>query len=451
MPDEIMKEPWEEIEDIVAAQDAEYLDDYLQKLNPAEVARAISRLDEETQAGVLTLLEPEDAADLIEELPEIQGADIIEDLPVEKAALIVDEMESDVRADLLQELHEDDAEAILAQMDPQEAANARRLLAYEADTAGGIMITEFLAYDMNTTIAEVLEDLHKHVEAYSDLNIQYIYVVNEKYSLVGVIPLRNLILSKPDKDLVNVMITNPLYVLVDTSLDELEQIFDRYPFIGIPVTDKEGRLVGVAQQSDVEEALGEIAADALNSFSGIIGGDELRSMPVLPRAVRRMSVLSFNLVLSAIAASVILHFETTIGQMTTLAFFIPIIGNMSGCSGNQAVGVSIRELALGITRPEDWKRVLLKEVQVGLINGVLLGIFLSAVALLLHKGPIIGLVAGGALAFNSVFALCIGGVVPLMLRTLGIDPALAAPPILTSLTDMCGFLIFLSLATWLLI
>ena len=187
----------------------------------------------------------------------------------------------------------------------------------------------------------------------------------------------------------------------------------------------------------------------LTSFSGIVGGDELRSMPVFPRALRRMSVLGFNLILSAIAASVILHFETTIGQLTALAFFIPIIGNMSGCSGNQAVGVTIRELALGLIKPEDWRRVLWKEIQVGLINGLLLGIFLSLVALSLHRGPLIGLVAGGALALNSLFALCLGGLVPLVLRNFRIDPALAAPPIVTSLSDMCGFLIFLSVATWL--
>lgn len=451
MPEDVVREPWEEIEDIVAAQDADYLDEYLQRLNPAEVARAISRLDEDTQAGVLTLLEPEDAADLIEELSDVQGADLIEDLPVEQAALIVDEMESDVRVDLLQELDKNDAEAILARMDPLEAANARKLLAYAADTAGGIMITEFLAYGMDMKVADVLDDLREHVDVYSDLNIQYVYVVNDKRTLVGVIPLRNLILSKPDKSLVSIMITNPLYALVDTTLEELEQIFDRYTIIGLPVTNNTGRLVGVALRADVEEALGERAAGALTSFSGIVGGDELRSMPVFPRALRRMSVLGFNLVLSAIAASVILHFESTIGQLTALAFFIPIIGNMSGCSGNQAVGVSIRELALGIIRPEDWKRVLMKEMQVGVINGAMLGIFLSVIALLLDKGPVMGLVAGAALAFNSLFALCLGGLVPLILRTFGVDPALAAPPIVTSLSDMCGFLIFLSVATWLLI
>ena len=335
-------------------------------------------------------------------------------------------------------------------MDPKEAANARKLLKYAADTAGGIMITEFLAYKMDSKVSDVLRDLRENVEVYSDLTIQYIYVVNEKLSLVGVIPLRNLILSKADKDLTSVMITNPLYVLVDTPLEELEQIFDRYTFVGLPVTDGAGRLVGVVLRSDLEEALGERAASALTSFSGIVGGDELRSMSVFVRSFRRMSWLSFNLVLSIIAASVIIHFETTIDTLVALAFFIPVIGNMSGCSGNQAVGVSIRELALGLTRPEDWHRVFLKELQVGLINGMLLGILLTIVAVLLNKGAYVGLVAGAALALNTLVALSLGGLVPLVLRKFDIDPALSAPPIVTTLADMCGFLIFLSAATWLL-
>jgi magnesium transporter len=181
-----------------------------------------------------------------------------------------------------------------------------------------------------------------------------------------------------------------------------------------------------------------------------VGGDELRSMSVFVRSFRRMSWLSFNLVLSIIAASVIIHFETTIDTLVALAFFIPVIGNMSGCSGNQAVGVSIRELALGLTRPEDWHRVFLKELQVGLINGMLLGILLTIVAVLLNKGAYVGLVAGAALALNTLVALSLGGLVPLVLRKFDIDPALSAPPIVTTLADMCGFLIFLSAATWLL-
>ena len=123
---------------------------------------------------------------------------------------------------------------------------------------------------------------------------------------------------------------------------------------------------------------------------------------------------------------------------------------MSGCSGNQAVGVSIRELALGVIKPEDWRRVFVKELQVGLINGVILGLLLALVALLLDKGAYIGLVAGAALALNTLVALTLGGLVPLILRRFDVDPALSAPPIVTTLSDMCGFLIFLSVATRLL-
>ena len=460
MPCEILKEPWLHIEAILEQGGAEELGAYLDSLSPSDVARAISRLDDDGRASVLTMLGPEDAADLIEELTDAQGADILEDLPAIRAAAIVDAMESDERADVLAELDDEDAEAILAQMDPEEAADARKLLTYPADTAGGIMVTEFLAFTMHHRVADVLKDLRENAEEYQDLGVQYVYVVNERNTLVGVIRLRDIVLSPSDAPLTSVMIPNPLYLLVDTPLDEAEDMFDKYTFHWIPVCDEQGHLVGVVTRSGVEEAWGERADKALAQFSGIVGGDELRSMSLLERSFRRMSWLSVNLVLSVVAASVILHFEGAIKQLTALAFFIPIIGNMSGCSGNQAVGVSIRELALGIVRPEDGWRVFVKEAQVGVLNGLLLGLLVTIVGSLVGAftdevgivgGAYIGLVAGGALALNTIVALSLGGLIPLVLRRLDVDPALSAPPIVTTVSDLCGFLIFLSLATWFLV
>lgn len=451
MPREVTKEPWKVIAEILTGNDPERLDEYLDSLTPSDVARAISRLDEDAQARLLTLLEPHDAADLLEELSDEQGADILEDLPAHRAAAIVEHMTSDERADVLGELDHEDAEAILSKMDPEEAEDARHLLTYPADTAGGIMVTEFLAYPMTMKISELVADMHQNAKEYADYLVQYVYAVNESGTLIGVVPLRDLVLSREDDKLASIMIPNPLYVFTDTPLDEISQIFDRYVFVGIPVVDDSGRMVGVVRRSDAEQALGERADRALLQFSGIIGGYELRSMPVLTRSSRRMTWLALNMLLTFGSASVILHFEHSIGVLTTLAFFLPIIGNMSGCTGNQAMGVSIRELTLGLIKPEDAARVFFKEIQVGLLNGLLLGIMLSAIAIALQKGPAMGIIAGVALALNSVLAISLGALVPLFLRKLRIDPALSAPPIITTVSDMCGFLIFLSLATWLLL
>ena len=187
-------------------------------------------------------------------------------------------------------------------------------------------------------------------------------------------------------------------------------------------------------------------ADHLKA-AGIIGGDELRSMPVFLRSRRRLAWLSINILLNIAAASVIAFYEDTLTAVIALAVFLPIVSDMSGCSGNQAVAVSMRELTLGAALPSDVFRVWRKEAIVGLINGVALGALLGIAAWLWKGNPTLGFVVGGALAVNTIVAVSIGGTVPLLLRKFELDPAVASGPLLTTVTDMCGFFLLLSLAS----
>ncbi len=197
----------------------------------------------------------------------------------------------------------------------------------------------------------------------------------------------------------------------------------------------------------VREAAEELANRTLLKLTGIWGGEELRTMPVRQRSFRRLSWLSINIVLNMIAASVIAMYQDTLEAVIALAIFLPIISDMSGCSGNQAVAVSMRELSLGLVKPSEIFRVLWKEAMVGIINGIVLGLLLGMVAFLWKGLPALGFVVAVALAANTIIAVCIGGCVPLLLRGLKQDPALASGPILTTITDMCGFLLVLSLAS----
>ncbi|MDH3946518.1 MAG: magnesium transporter, partial [Chromatiales bacterium] len=187
-------------------------------------------------------------------------------------------------------------------------------------------------------------------------------------------------------------------------------------------------------------------SDSLKS-AGIVGGEELRSMPVMLRARRRLSWLSANIVLNVIAASVIALYQDTLSAVIALAVFLPIVSDMSGCSGNQAVAVSMRELTLGAIVPRDLWRVWWKEVSVGLINGLVLGGLLAGAAWAWKGSPLLGLVVGAALAINTVVAVSLGGTIPLALKRFGVDPAVASGPLLTTVTDMCGFFLVLSLAS----
>lgn len=185
-------------------------------------------------------------------------------------------------------------------------------------------------------------------------------------------------------------------------------------------------------------------------MQGIVGGDEIRNLPLLTRSGRRLSWLSINIVLNIFAASIIALYINTLYAVIALAVFLPIISDMSGCSGNQAVAVSMRELALGIVKPEEVRRVWLKEISVGLINGAALGLLLGLVAWAWRGNAYLGLVVGSALTLNTLIAVSLGGISSLVLKRNGVDSAVASGPILTTVTDMCGFFLVLSFAALML-
>ncbi len=252
-------------------------------------------------------------------------------------------------------------------------------------------------------------------------------------------------LTRQSAPISDIMSISP-HVSPDTNLDELNAIFEHHELTSVPVIDRHVRLLGVVTRAGVIEALAERADEEHRKMQGIIGGDEIRTMPVLTRSLRRLSWLSINIVLNIIAASVIAFYEDTLSAVIALAVFLPIVSDMSGCSGNQAVAVSMRELALGVVKPFEVVRVWLQEILVGLINGLALGFLLGTAAWLWKGNPYLGLVVGGALAANTILAVSIGGTVPLLLKRVGIDPAVASGPILTTVTDMCGFFLVLSIA-----
>lgn len=418
------------------------LDDF----EPTQLLHEVFMLDVKEQRALLAALDPERAASLVEELPDTHTADLIETMPAENVAPIVVELASDHRADVLAELDSEDADAIIAEMDEEDAQEVRDLIAYEPDQAGGLMMTEFASYPMARTVREVVEDLTGEAVDYQLLTVHYAYVVVKKKKLKGVIRLRDLVFADPEKTIGQ--IAKPaLTVSPEQSLVELEEFFDEHDIAAVPVVDARGMLMGIVRRRAVLEALAARSeADHLKA-AGIIGGDELRSMPVMQRSRRRLAWLSTNIVLNIMAASVIAFYEDTLTAVIALAVFLPIVSDMSGCSGNQAVAVSMRELTLGAAVPADVYRVWRKEAMVGAINGLALGILLGIAAWLWKDNAILGLVVGGALAVNTVIAVSIGGTVPLILRRLKLDPAVASGPLLTTVTDMCGFFLLLSMAS----
>jgi len=411
----------------------------------SDALRGFLRLGQEERQRVLALLPAEVAAELIDEAPTEIAADLVEKLHSTTAADIIDELDSDVRADVIGEMERADADAILAEMSVDDAADVRRLVSYGEETAGGLMLADAFSFRESDTVGAVLRRVVSEDDDFERYRGQHPYIVNAKGEPTGVVSLRSL-LTSPRSATLDAIMVPPMTVDVDTPLSALEDFFERYPFLGVPVVEKDGRLVGAVSRTAVADASREhLESDALK-LQGVVG-DELRSMPLLIRSRRRLAWLSANIFLNILAATVIASYEETLAAVIAIAFFLPMVSDMSGCSGNQAVAVTMRELSLGLVRPFDVFRVWVKEATVGLINGTVLGLLIGIVAWLWMDNVVLGLVIGAALAINTLIAVSIGGVVPLIVKRLGQDPAAASGPLLTTITDIAGFFLVLSIAT----
>ncbi len=445
-PEQDGLQPWDRIRRLLTSDDTDSLLEFWANLHPAEHLRTFFRLDDEEQSKMLGAMPPDMAAELIDEVPDSHAAGLLEEIEPKEAASIVGELNSSDAVDLLRELDEEDVEEILAHMDEADAADARQIISYEHDTAGGLMMTEYLSFQGAARVGDVIARLATTDDDVPFYAMHQVYVTRASGLLRGCVDLADLAFVEPDKQLGKLL--KPVEtVRIDADLDDLEEFFDEHDQVIVPVVDYSKRLVGVLRRRAVYDALAEREqADSLKR-QGIIGGDELRSMPVHVRSGRRLSWLSVNIVLNMIAASVIALYQDTLQAIIALAVFLPIVSDMSGCSGNQAVAVSMRELTLGIIKPRDLARVWLQEVSVGLLNGLALG-GMIAIAAWLWKGDLwLGGVIGAALALNTVVAVSLGGVLPLFLKSIKVDPALASGPVLTTVTDMCGFFLVLSLAS----
>jgi len=426
--------------------DAANVERLLSGVHAGEAAAVLRELPESRRVQILAALPPAIAADILEQLPDELAAAALGAMDAKVAAPILEEMLSDAGIDALQGVEPEQAEAILDNVGAEQAAEARELLQYDPETAGGLMQTEFIAIPVDRTAGEVVEHLRTHAEEYADFPATYLYVVDGVGRLLGVVSMRGLLLCQVSTPIERIVRRDVHTVPASMPGHELSVFFRQYKFLAVPVVGEDGKLLGVVTQDDAMRFAREEAEEGMLKLAGISGGDESRDMPFGLRSRRRLSWLTVNIFLNVIAASVISMYEKTLQAVIALAVFLPIISDMSGCTGSQSVAVSIRELSTGRIRPGHYLYVLSKELSVGLFNGLVLGLIISIVAWAWKGSVWLGIVVGAALWINTVVAVSIGGLVPLILKGMKQDPALASAPILTTCTDLCGFFIVLSLA-----
>jgi magnesium transporter len=422
------------------------LQNLLQKQHPADLGQIFGDLHEGERTAAFSILverQPRLAMESLSELGPERGATLLAGRSAEEIARLVQEIPSDDAAALIDHLPEELSNEVLELMRRRESGQVESLLDYAERTAGRIMNPNVFALSEDLTVAEAVSALQ------SAINVEmvfYLYVVDGRRHLVGVTSLRRLLLVAPETPLKRIMTPDVFSVRVDTDQEEAARLVASYNLLAIPVVDEENKLAGVITVDDVIDVLKDEATEDLYRLAGV-SGDERVETPAWEALKKRLPWLGVNLGTAFLAASVVAAFETTISQATALAVFMPIVAGMGGNAGTQTLTVIVRGLALGELSGANARKALFKEVAIGLGNGVALGVVAAIVAWVTKGNPVLGLLLGMAMVCNMLVASTAGTLVPLGLKAMKVDPALASSVFITTFTDVVGFGSFLGLAT----
>jgi magnesium transporter len=379
----------------------------------------------------------------VSELGPEAGAALLATRPAEEIAKLAQDIPSDDAAALIDYLPEELSEAVLHLMRPKESTVVENLLEYAERTAGRIMNPNVFALSEDITVGEAITEIQsaRDVEM-----VFYLYVVDERRHLVGVVSLRRLLLVSPETPLKRIMTADITSARVDMDQEEVARLVAAYNLLAIPVVDAENKLVGIITVDDVIDVIKDEATEDIYRLAGV-AGDERAFTPATESLRKRLPWLGINLLTAFLAAAVVGLFEGTIDLFPVLAVFMPIVAGMGGNAGTQTLTVIVRGIALGELSWSNSRKALLKEVLVGLGNGVVLGAVAAVVVWMVRGNPTLGLVLGLAMIINMFVAAAAGTLVPLGLRAANVDPALASSVFITTMTDMFGFFSFLGLAT----
>jgi magnesium transporter len=413
--------------------------------HPADVADALERLPADEGAQAFRTFSEEKAGAVLGEVEEEARPELIERLTADELARAVREMPHDRAADVLADISPEKRGAVLGRLSQADRRQVSALLRYAPDTAGGIMTDQFITLDAEATVEDTLRRLRERGEEWTSDAISYLYVTDKEGKLVGVVPLRELVFRRPDRRVSEVMRRDVQHVWVDDDQEKIARLFDRYHYLALPVLERDGRMAGIVSASQVINVVQEEATEDMQLMVGL-SGEERTLTPWQKSLGGRFKWLCINLATAFLAGGVVAMFEGTIGKWTALAVFLPIIAGQGGNAAIQTLTVVIREMALGELKPADGWRALRKELILGVLNGVAIGVLVGLIGYIWKGDLRLGAIVAAAMLLNMVAAALAGVLVPFTLRALRIDPALASGILVTTVTDVAGFLFFLGLA-----
>ena len=430
-------------------EDDYVLKDLISEYHPSEIAILFEGISQESRERIISILPAEFASDIISEMDaEFHPERLLENLNPERRSEIVEELDYDDATDIISQLPEEQQLEILQELDEEDASNIRSLLKYEEDTAGGLMNTQVIRINEFLLKKDALEEVIRQSEEMEEFYT--INVIDDNNILKGIVSLKDIIKARNNVRIQDLIKADFVYVKADTDQEEVAKLISQYNLTSIPVVDDNMHLLGRITFDDENDVIEGENTEYILKLSGVSEDEELAGNWM--EAVKsRLPWLVLNLGTAFLAASIIRYFETTIARMGLLAGYMVIIAGMGGNAATQALAVTVRRISLNDLTDNQAYRTVLKEFTVGLINGAVVGCIVFLFALFYDHNPLLGLVIFIAMTGNLIIAGIAGSSIPLMLKRVGIDPAIASSIIITTFTDVFGFLLLLGLASSLIL
>ncbi|HEY0245853.1 MAG TPA: magnesium transporter [Mucilaginibacter sp.] len=421
----------------------------LQDYHASEIALLFEKLPQEAKERIINILPTDIASEVISEMHEEQDpGELLIGLHPEKRSEIIEELDYDDATDIISQLDEDEQQELLEDLDQEDADSIRALLNYDENTAGGLMNPQLIKVNINLDKKDALDEIIRQSEEMEEFYT--IYVVDDANILQGVLSIKDVVKAHADvkvKDLVKI---DPVYVKAELDQEEVAKLISQYNLTAIPVVDDNMKLLGRITFDDIIDVLQQESTEDMLKISGVSEDEELSGN--WKDAVKsRLPWLVINLATAYLAASIIRHFDATVAQLPVLAAYMTVIAGMGGNAATQALAVTVRRISLSDLTDNQAYNTVLKEFLVGMLNGAANGLIVFAIALFYDADPMLGLVLFLAMTGNLIVAGLTGASIPLVLKRVGIDPAVASSIIITTFTDCAGFLLPLFLATKLLL
>jgi len=421
----------------------------LAEYHASEIALLFERLPQEAKERIINILPTEIASEVIAEMHEEQDAgELLIGLHPEKRSEIIEELDYDDATDIISQLDEDEQQELLEDIDQEDADSIRALLVYDENTAGGLMNPELIKVNVNLDKKGALDEIIRQSEEMEEFYT--IYVVDDFNTLQGVLSIKNIIKAHADAKVKDLVQTDPVYVKADLDQEEVAKLISQYNLTTIPVVDDHMKLLGRITFDDIIDVMEQENTEDILKISGVSEDEELSGN--WKDAVKsRLPWLIINLATAYLAASVIRHFDGTVSGVKGIAAYMTIIAGMGGNAATQALAVTVRRISLSDLTDRQAYNTVFKEFLVGMLNGAANGLIVFAIALFYDGNPMLGLVLFLAMTGNLIIAGLTGASIPLVLKRVGIDPAVASSIIITTFTDCAGFLLPLWLATKILL